>query len=37
MAITITGGPSSLHCGLDNMKERVTNTPNKHRALENPG
>ena len=37
MAITITGGPRRLHCGPDNMKERVTNTPNKQRVLENPG
>ena len=34
MAITITGGPSSLHCGPDIKKEREINI--KHKMLENP-
>lgn len=36
MAIKISGGPISLHCGPDITKERETNTSNKHKMLENP-
>ena len=36
MAITITGGPSSLRCGPDIKKEREINISNKHKMLENP-
>ena len=36
MAIKISGGPISLHCGPDIIKERETNTSNKHKMLENP-
>lgn len=36
MAITISGGPISLRCGPDIIKERETNTSNKHKMLENP-
>lgn len=36
MAIKISGGPISLRCGPDIIKERETNTSNKHKMLENP-